>query len=479
MSAKFWSFSLVMVLLFSVLTTAAFEDTTNVTFTSVKNAIKGMEEATYNLTLTNLANSDLTYKIYGLDPYWGIDPSEKKLTLSRGETKTVTVKVKPLSAFKPSLYDIKLYIDLIDAVTNSPSERLEQNLKIILYPNYPIDYLPSIKMTLDVDDNINPQQPVSIKLFLENKNRLNLSNLKIMLKSDMPEFNKEIVVNIPPLEKKAIEFTIIPNKFQPPKDYNLLFVFEHRGQLAKTVEKKITIMTMTPPFTIKVNEESVVLKVFKEGVVYNGGNLLNTQEVRVPVTFWQSLFSFGEDYTLKESGQRYLAWTVTLAPDETVAINFVTNYRMVIYLLILIAALVVFYFYVTPPISVRKTATTTKTGDQGTLSEIKVTLTVRNKSKSPVKQIKLVDFVPEIANVYKNMDLGTIKLHEVKHSRHGAKVDWFIPELEGREQRLIVYKVKAKLGVVGAITLDRARADFVQENGRRSKSYSNKYKVGI
>ena len=165
MSAKFWSFSLVMVLLFSMLAIATFEDTTDVTLTPVKNAIKGMEEGIYNLTLTNTANSPQTYKVYGLDSYWSVDPSEKKFTLERGETRTIVVKVKPLSAFKPSLYDLKLYVDLIDAESNSPSERLELSMKIILYPNYPIDYLPSIKMTLDVDDNINPQQPVSIKLF--------------------------------------------------------------------------------------------------------------------------------------------------------------------------------------------------------------------------------------------------------------------------------------------------------------------------
>ncbi len=463
-----------LLIILSVLAVAA---QTDIVITPVDNHITTTEEAAFSVVITNNDRQDRTYTLYGLDVIWNIDPQDKKFTLAAGESKTTTVKVKPLGPFKPSTYSVKLYLDSSLSPTEIPFERHSEELSIVLYPEEPLTYLPTIRATVDLNHQINPQEPLSVKLDLENRNRLDLSGLQLRVHSEMPEFVQDVPADLAPLQRKTMELTITPNRYQPPKEYTLFFVLEYQGETVKVIEKIIEIMPLTPEFSVAVDEQLASFRRITTLTIHNGGNTQNTQDIKLPLSALETLLAQGEMKIVREEGQRMAIWRVPLGPDETTTITFVTNYRLPLYILIFCVVVGLFYVLTKSPLKLLKKATTTKGSEEGTLSEVKVTLEVRNLSSRPVKDVKIVDVIPGIANIEKSLDVGTVHPQEIKHTAHGSKVIWSIPELEAREQRLITYKIKAKLNILGTFSLPRASAECARGK-RKAKTYSNIFKLG-
>ncbi len=470
---------LYLLLVVSLLLLSAFAIAeSDIIVSPIHNQISLDGQASYEVEITNKADQTRRYSIYSLQSGqgWNIDPSPlKDKIIEVGPKKSYKTKiiVTPLEQFSAGLYELSLSIDSDYGESYSPS------LKVFIGADSPQDYLPSIKETLDMDEKLTPGEAVSIKLFLQNKNPLNMKDLVIRMESEMKEFRKEVTVDLPPLQRKTVEFTATPSKHQQPKEYVVFFIFEHKGQQVKVIPKRVEVLESTPVFKKELSGSGKLLKYDNILTVTNEGNVKHTQKVLHPATFWQALFSFGADGVEVSDDGRFLMWEVELGPNESKELPFTTNYRVIIYLAVLIAGLIIFYFAVRSLVEVKKKAVTINTADDGTLSALKVTLEVRNKSKKAVTHVSVTDFVPAIANVEKSLELGTLKPKEIRHTKKGTKVSWAMAELDAHEHRLITYKVKAKLNILGTFSLPRATVEFKTKKGKAAKkAYSNLFKLG-
>lgn len=470
MRGKFLLFLVLLIFVFSSLAWAE----SSVLLTAVKNEISPSEGAVFDLKITNQNSLTQRYSIFSLRSGigWAVDPSPLKdriVELRPGASYTTQIVARPLEDFPPGIYTMSISIE------SDLGESYTRNLKVYLRDDKPLDYLPSIKAELDMDEKITPGEPLSIKLFLDNRNPLDLKDLVVRIESEIPEFRKEVHIDLPPLERKTVEFSITTSKFQQPKDYYLFFVFEKEGQTVKVINQKVEVVSLLPKFNLKISEDSTFFKTTTVVDINNDGNVLNTQEVAIPVSFWKALFS-SDVNTKKIDGVRSLVWEVALAPDETTQVMYVTNYRILFYILLVIFIFFAFYQYVKSAIVLNKAAVTTKSSDEA-LSEIKVKLEVRNRSRYHLNSVAIVDYIPGIANIKKSLEIGTVKPKEIKNTRKGTKVIWSLAELEPQEHRIITYKIKAKLNIVGTFSLPRATASYKKGN-KPGKAYSNTFRLG-
>jgi hypothetical protein len=449
---------------------AAFATTVDLEI--VDNQITPAERASFSLTLTNDNTTNRQrYSIYSLTPTrgWSVDTSplsDKIIELGPGRSYTTTIVAQPYEELTPGIYTIPV------TVSSDLGENYDKLLKVYLSPENPVDYLPALSVTVDMDERIDPTQPLSIKLFVENRNPLNLTDLGIQIQSDIPEFTQSTTVSVSPLGKKSFEFSVLPDPHQQPKEYFLFFIFTHKGETVKIVEQRVEILPLAVPFTVEGAGYRKFLKSFGTYTVTNDGNTLNTQEIAVPIGFWKGLFTSGEESIKKVDGVRSLTWTVELAPGESVNFNTTTNYRWLLYVLIVLSAFGLFYWFVQAPVVITKNAQTVLS-DSESLSEIKVTLEVRNRSRKPLKHLTVTDYVPGIANVDRNLELGTLKPTKVQHGKKKGKVVWSLAELDVGEHRIITYKIKAKLNIVGTFNLPRAVIEYKKDKNKKGKAYSN------
>jgi len=149
----------------------------------IKNSITLEEEASFKLTITNEAEEKQRYSLFSFVQGWDIEPfplKDKIIEILPGQSKTTTIKVKPTVAFNPGLYSLMLNIE------TDLGEKYSKGLNVYINPEKPGDYLPSIKVTVMMEEKINPQETQTIKLLLENRNPLNMPELVIKLQGDIP-----------------------------------------------------------------------------------------------------------------------------------------------------------------------------------------------------------------------------------------------------------------------------------------------------
>lgn len=455
---------------FVILAASAFADT-EISIEPIKNSITLTETASFRLSLTNNAAEKQRYSLFSFAQGWDIEPSplkDKIIEIPPNQTKTTLIKIKPIVSFDPGLYTLALNIE------TDLGEKYTKGLSLYLSPDQPIDYLPSIKVTPDFKKKLNPQETQTLRLFLENRNPLDIPSLVIRLQSDLPEFNEEITISLPPLEKKNIEFTIVPYPHQSPGKYFLFFVFEKDGESVKVLSQEIEILPLDLEFQTEIAEEHSFLKTVKKILVKNTGNIASTKSVRIPVSFWQSLFTYSSAETVREDSQRYLFWELTLSPEETITLTATRNYRYPFYFFFVLLVLALIYLYLRSPLSLTKSALSTK--KDATLSDLKITLHLKNLTKKPLKNIEVLDLIPGIADIEKSLDIGTLRPQEIKHTKKGTLVKWHLAEIEAKEDRLITYKVRSHLKILGTFKLPRAKLVYIKK-GRKRNVYSNTFRI--
>ncbi len=453
-----------------------------VVITPVSDHIAPKEKAYFDLKITNNLDNTQTYYLFSLELLqWNVEPlqlKDKVVTLFPGESYTAQIVVSAVKNFNPGIYYIGISVD------GDQGEKFEGKMKVYLSPVSPALYAPAVTPIFTIPEKINPQESLSVKLSLENRNSLNLSNMRIRVECDeAPEFNKVFAVGLNPLEKKEVDLALTPYRHQQPKDYILKFIFEYYGNDFKTVEKQVEVMTVVPTFTvIEVQEEPVFFKYFRRFTVFNDGNVQNSQDVKYPTNLLEGILTLGEAKMIKEGGQRYLSWPVTLGPGESTLVYSVTDYRILFYLIVILVGFLVFYLYVRSPVVVKKTAMAVKKDSEGALSEIKVVIEVKNTSKNHLREAVVHDLIPAYATLLKMGDkeggVESAHPHKVAHVREGTRLSWVLNDLEGQEQRVMVYHLKAKLNILGGVSLPRSTVEFTRNKGRKGKAYSGVFHLG-
>ena len=466
-----------IVCIFTILLSSLGLAQTQISSSVISNVVAPGQVAEFEITITNNAEDFQTYNLFSFTQGWSVDPSPLSdriiENIAPGMSYTTQIRAVPQSGLTPGIYYVQVQID------GSLEETYSVPLKAYVRSETPLDYLPSIIVTVDMDDVIDPTEVQSILLHLENRNVLDLTGLEVEIQSEMPEFNVNRVIDLAPLEKKTLEFTIDPNPFSQPKEYYLFFVFRRDGETVKVLDQKIEIETNIPTFDLVSQKETIFLKTFQSLTVTNEGNVRNTQEILYPINIFSSLFVSSDDSTItKVDGKRYLSWEAELAPQETITLHVTYQYRVLLYMLLVLVAFLIFYYVVRSPISLRKGVVTTKSRD-GSIAEIKIALDVRNVSKHPLKDVEVTEFLPGITNLHNDVDLGTLKPHAISSTKRGKKVVWKLAEVEALEHRIITYKIKPKLNVLGTLEFPRAFCTFKKGKGKKSKAYSNVFRLNL
>ncbi len=464
-------FVAVLVSLLCSVALAAAATTTLVSSEVVVDDIMPDEIAEFDISITNIGDESQTYTLYtfvsgglNLDP----SPASDRVieNLAPGETYETGVTVNVVDDLKPGIYYVTLYID------SDLGDTYELPLKIYLGSDEYTQYLPSFLVDVDMDRELEPGDVQEVRLTIENRNPLDLSNMTLEVDSELFGFNSDLVVALPPLETKTLSFTATVDPFEQPKEYYVFFRFMQGEELVKVVEEKVEVVSVASPFSYEVTEETVYLKKYQTFVLENDGNVENSQAFLYPVHPLSTLFLNTDAKVVGLDGKQYLSWDVSLAPGESTSVSVVYNYRLLLYLALFVFLFVLFYLLVRSPVLLHKAAVTS-TGKEGALHEIKIALEVKNRSKKVVKHLKVMDFIPGIADLDKRLELGTLKPDKVVSGKKGTKVIWKIAELDPLEHRIITYKVRTKLNVLGTFKLPRAEAEFSKKPGKHKKAYSN------
>ena len=290
-------------------------------------------------------------------------------------------------------------------------------------------YVPNVDLSIDIDREIDPREKFGVNVCLKNKNLLNIKTLQVVLDGEI--FAKGYETPLGPLESKCQEILFTLDENEPPAQHTVTAMATYQNETLATVVKNYEVAGYS---TISEKSETATsLFLYTETItLFNDGNKEETQLVKREMPGFKRLFARSSPSykVLRQDGISYVSWSITLGPNETEQIVFVRDYRWPLGVLVIIILAVILYFVFRSPMVLYKDAFVVGKEAEG-VSDMKVKILVKNRTRSAVKNLRIIDKVPSIAEVVEKEHLGTMRPSKViRHGKKGTIIKW---DIEGFE----------------------------------------------
>ena len=405
--------------------------------------------------------------------YFSIWPT-KWVTLERywasfepGEIKTLTIDIIPP---KDAEEGTEIYTLTVKSLSSNLSSSQEIYVNIKRTTDIFLSEIKLNKQSLKLNE-ILVIQPVITNVGKETKEIL-LSTQVLKDNSIVKEYEDSF--SIGPESVKTFSYNFPIERVYTPGDY-VITVFL-KDSLNRLIEKKSISFTIQPTHKIEKERES------KNFIFYTIVNIRVTNKGNVKETnlnISESLPLFSKNFFLpdiepmfqEEKNNRIVyKWLIELEPGETKVISYrlrFTNVIMVSCILIVIIVWVGWLFYQPKLLK----------GYKGIISgkeEITISLYIKNRRKKSLNNIIVKDFVPAIATVVKKFDTLAPK---IRRKAMGTELLWKIKQLKPKEERILTYRIKPVVEVVGELRLPKATLTYETKKGKRRRVLSKKITI--
>ncbi len=433
----------------------------SVIMTPLDQTIQTNETAVYDVWLTHDSNTMELFEVYSPEISWDVR-TNIPLHVTAESTLRGIITVRPMNV-NSGMYLLPLIFKSVRT-----GETIKKGLPIGIQPELMPEqqYLPAIKGVADIDNNIDPREGIKIRIQIENQNKreLPLVNVKVRSKT----INKDYSTSLKPLEKKLVTFKAeLPLGITPQKDTLQVSVIISEQEKAYQFDLKPVVFEIIPYSVVdaSVNEIKSFIKKVKQIKFTNTGNIPKTHTYTQKIPFYNKIFTRTNIKSIgTKDGEKF---EIELTAGETKELEITTNYRLIIWFLIIVVLLISSYFYFRKPIIVLKKARV-----EGEKGQLKVMISLKNRGKKTIKDVKILDLVSPLAHyVEDSTSLSPTKI--THHERKGTVLKWEIGDLEPGEQILVTYKIKSKLAVFGGLTLPVAAVKYTI-HGQEKETTSNK-----
>jgi len=420
------------------------------------------ETKTINYTIINTAEKTQAYNIYLSGPvaYFAerrvlIDVYPKMVELLPNQSTKITLYIfasKEAREIPQNLFTLTIASEL---------QKIEKQLIISVLRKYPV-YISSVSLS---KYSIFPLENTKITATIQNvKNEITPNyKLRFLIYKDGKEIlRKETITDfIEANSKVEISHEFIAEKYQEAGTYDVWVILEDlRGEYIDDLKTRFEvkpIVKLPQEYTQKETKYSILsakitIKIKNEGNVVS--DLFYVEE-RLPI-FMKDFMRAYNPYTEEkvEGGTIVYRWLVKpLAPGESVIIEYeISLWQTWIGIIIILLAVFFFFRKGFQPALVK----TIKKQD----GKIKVYIKLKNKSKSIMKNIEVVEEISPMLKVESNIGL------ELEEKKVGKKryLMWKIDELKPDEEVVMGY-VASPLVEIVSLELPKTKVTFFDEKG--------------
>jgi len=456
----------------------------SVKFTAETDSILLNETAKFYVTIENKGPNIQYLSIYSPEPQWSISTEPtgdilfKAYPMTEGKT---TVMIKPAQTIVPGTYGVP--VNMKESKTGA---LITNTVLVEVNPAEGIkaSYKPAIKFEIDIPKKVDPREEFIVLINLQNQNQIEYDKINVHVESELFSKDHTTLLGSRFTEegKKRLKFKVPLDKYTTPQQVtiyaSLSLEYNDEDYSFDAEPAGFSIL----PIGEMDKKEDVSSFLFKKRSVIKFSNEANERQIstyQAKVSGIAKLFTSASpkpEVTKKEDGT-YMKWTVTLEPSEKATITITKSYRPILYLIILIIIVLVCYYKFRSPLVLTKTPHISARKDKGVF-ELGVKINVSNRSAKPVEDISIKDKLPHLIDIHKEYEVGTLQPSKIlKHESKGTIIRYTIERLDPGEERIISYKARAKLSIVGHLTLPSAIVRYKGENNK-FKSLKSK-KVGM
>lgn len=434
------------------------------------------EFATFQLNIKNNLDKADEYRIYTLDfPTWDVrtEPIVNPITLELepGEEGSIELVVDPLK-----IRDIGTYNVNVNVRSKLTAKPISVPLKVTILSTEPLiqGYVPTVVTGVEIPEKIDPREEIPIKIVLNNQNIIDYPDLVITLESNL--IKDTIEMQLEPKGEKALGLKANLDPLTPPQEDKLVVeVFKGERSIINPIVRRIGVIEYTDQKLI--GEEKKFLMT-RSNYNFVSNNKDHEGRFKIETTLLGSIFSSTNPKakTVKENGKRYFVWDVKLE-NKSMQVVVTKNFIPLFIVIVLLIVVGIAYYILRSPLLIIKEANNIVKKESG-ISEMTVILHIRNRSKDKIQQIEITDFIPALVSVGGDVPIGSLQPNKVlKHEKKGTTiVKWAIDTLDASEERVLSYRIKSKLAILGSFSLPVAAAAF-KSNNKTFTSTSNRLSV--
>jgi hypothetical protein len=424
-----------------------------------------------------------------------------KNTQTKSDTFTLSLFPSQFEKVSPSLESflltmapneekvVKLYLTVaIDAEPVSPvftitakstsDESLSdsENLILIIQRKYSV-YVPSLlleKYTLNPDEEVK----ISAKVFNLDDAASGKHFLKLTVKkgTTIVKAYDDSLDSIGPKSSVDISKAFKLDKYTAPGSYVVdAELRDVNNALKYSKSTNFNVNTVSPTDPSEYIDETNNYQILHSKtmiVIRNDGNVpleVPPYTKSLPI-FVQGMFDPDiEPVTTDSSGTRVIyTWSVpALGPGE----QYTISYKIAIWRMWLALGIVAVIGYVTYKwVSKPKIGKMVRhEGEIARGKEIVVLLEVKNRALHEIKDVEVVDVVPQIARVVDKFDTLRPKAKRVPG---GTELRWNLGSMRAGEERVVTYRIRSVVDVVGHLALPEAQMAFLDRSKVRRTSVS-------
>ena len=445
--------------IFILLLNLAYAASFDVKVTAINDRIVVDEVAEFEVAIYNNLDTEeeFTIKKAGF-PFWDmyIKPLQNP----------IKVKVPAKSSASIRLFVDPLYITSVDTYTLEMGVVLDKTgfeqkvpVTIGIKSTDPLiqGYIPTVLATVSIEpEEIDPRQEFKIVVMLNNQNVINYSNLTLKVESTLLKYQMHF--SLDPKEDKTIELRQKLDDATPPQKDNLVVaVFKDERAIVNPTASEFEVKEYVT--TKELPKEMSFLKI-KRAISVFSNNPDYKYPIKVETTLFSNLFlsTSPRAELKKEGGKHYLAWDVKLDTNNTMVVHINKNYRPLVVIIALAIISTALYFVFRSPIVARKSIANVGMSEGG-ISHAKVVIRIKNRSGSQITNIEVMDYLPHIAHVEKELSIGSMQPHAVlQHPKRGLIIKWNLEVLEPGDERVLSYRMKSRLSILGEFNLPSASA---------------------
>ncbi|HLD15746.1 MAG TPA: hypothetical protein VJB94_04190 [Candidatus Nanoarchaeia archaeon] len=317
-----------------------------------------------------------------------------------------------------------------------------------------------IKVTPHLPDELIPGDTNGIAVDFKNNGNILIENAEVYVTSEV--FSASKVLTFRPGKDFTEAFDIDLKPDTKPGVYTLSIRI-YKDQELKGVYTSDFAVASNPDIKESKNVASGFLRKKITITNENEGNAPIKRRIEYKISGISRFFTKVDPAASYQDGM--YVWEFNVGAGEKQVINILIDYRTPFIVLFALALFILLAYYIlTRGVNIKKRVFKISHDVEEGITELKIMLHIKNKAGKPVKEIKIIDLIPDHLMLTK--EFGTLKPDHMQKGSNNIRLIWNVPSLEIGEERIFSYKVKSKIDIVGSLVLPAAAVHFVNDKGQ-------------
>ncbi|MFB6181057.1 MAG: hypothetical protein ABEJ93_04215 [Candidatus Nanohalobium sp.] len=428
-----------------------------VSVTAVDSAASPSNSALFQVNVSNDLNVKSIYRVSTFSPKPSWFYVENGKTLEPGENEVFNVTITPEKYAVEGRYSFTLYIKQEET---GEIKRIEDRFSVqrdqeIVIENFQIE-----------KTSLKPGQQIEGTVKIRSQASQTAKDYQIQLKTP---WSSEKLESSPilPGGTREMTYNLPTQKNSSPGIYTLNATLMYRKQKIDEIVKTIEIQKTGRINTSKRTENKILITKTVYTAENTGNQVLTYSFNKTVPTYLTPItrYSPQPNQTETKGTTTIYRWNQTLKPGQKTTIKQKTDYWMPA------AAILTIILLLTALKKHRKKIKITKKAEK-TSQGLKISIEIVNNSEETFNDVKVEDFVPDIAAVSTDFEMATPK---TRKTGDGTRLEWSLEKLEPGDQRILQYKIRPKIEVEDNVTLQRAKIKLNDDKTRKSSKVNAEF----